>query len=87
MLFDEVLLQTFNTDIWQATAPISAEYSAEVIFLFSAFGIPSNRIDTDNLTLCGHNLCGGESSRLDAPQLKGRYQLKSIRKMTNFEFS
>ena len=26
-----------------------------------AFGRPSNRIDTDNLTLCGHNnLCGGE---------------------------
>ena len=62
MLFDRMLSQTFSTDIWQATTAISADYSAEVIFLFSAFGMPSNRIDTDNLTLCRHNkLCGGES--------------------------
>ena len=61
MLFDKVLSQTFSTDIWQATTAISADYSAEVIFLFSAFGMPGNMIDTDNLTLCGHNnLCRGE---------------------------
>ena len=60
MLFDKVLLQKFNTDIWRATTT-SADYSAGVIFLFSAFGIPNNRIDTDNLTLCDHNnMCGGE---------------------------
>ena len=58
MLVDKVLSQTFSTDIWQTTA----DYLAEV-FLFSAFAMPSNRTDTDNLTLCGHNnLCGGESS-------------------------
>ena len=62
MLFDKVLSQTFSTDIWQATTAISEDYSAEVIFLFSSFGMPSNRIDTDNLTLCGHNnLCGEKS--------------------------
>ena len=61
MLFYKVLSQTFSTDIWQATTEISADYSVEVIFLFLAFGMPSNSIDTDNLTLCGHdNLCGGE---------------------------
>ena len=28
---------------------------------FSVFGMASNRIDTDNVTLCDHNnLCGGE---------------------------
>ena len=41
-------------------------YSAEVIFLFSAFGIPNNRLDNHNLTLCDHNnLCGGESVSLE----------------------
>ena len=59
MLFDRVLLQTFCTDTWQATTTTSADYSAEVIF--SAFRIRSDRLETDNLTLCDHNnLCGGE---------------------------
>ena len=47
MLFDKVLLQTLSTDIWQATTTTSADYSAEVIFLFLAFGIFNNRLDTD----------------------------------------
>ena len=51
MLFDKVLSQTFRTDTWQATAAISADYLAEVIFLFLAFGMPSNRTDTVSLTL------------------------------------
>ena len=33
MLFDEVLLETLSTDIWQATTTTYADYSAEVIFL------------------------------------------------------
>ena len=49
MLFDKVSLQTFSTDIWWATTTTSADYSAEVIFLFLAFGIPDNRLDTDTL--------------------------------------
>ena len=62
MLFDKVLLQTFSTDIWQATTAISANYSAEVILLFSAFWMHNSRLDTDTLTLCYHNnLYGGES--------------------------
>ena len=61
MLFDKVLSQKFNTDIWRATATTSEDYSAEAIFLFSTSGIPNNRVNTDNLTLCDHNnLCGGE---------------------------
>ena len=40
---------------------------------FSAFGVPSNRIDTNNLKLCGHNnLCGGEIAKckgLDSAKL------------------
>ena len=60
MLFDKMLSQAFITDIWQATTTTSADYSAEVIFLFSAFGMPNNRLDTDNLTLSDHNnLCRG----------------------------
>ena len=60
MLFDKVLAQTFSTDIWQAVTAISAGYSAEVIFLFSAFGMPG--IYTDNPTLRGHSsLCRVES--------------------------
>ena len=47
MLFDKVLWQTFSTDIWQAATTTSADYSADVIFLFLAFGIPNNRLDTD----------------------------------------
>ena len=39
MLFDKVLSQTLSTDIWRATTATSADYSAEVIFLFLAFGI------------------------------------------------
>ena len=39
MLFDKVLSQTFSTDIWRATTTTSADYSAEVIFYFLAFGI------------------------------------------------
>ena len=53
MLLDKVLSQTFGTDTWQATTAISADYSAEIIFLFPAFGMPSNRINIDNLTLVG----------------------------------
>ena len=31
----------------------------------AAFGIPNNRVDTDNLTLCDYNnLCGGEIIKL-----------------------
>ena len=67
MLFDKMLSQIFSTDIMQATTAISADYSAEVVFLFSAFGLPSNRTDTDNLTLCGHNNLRGS-----------RYSLNSI---------
>ena len=71
MLFDKVLSQTFITDIWQATTTTSADYSAEVIFLFSAFGMPNNRLDTDKLTLSDHNnLCGGEGSELLVSVLK-----------------
>ena len=44
MLFDKVLSQTFSTGI---TA--SADYSAEVIFFFLAFGIPNNRLYADIL--------------------------------------
>ena len=47
MLFDKVLLQTLSTDICRATATTYADYSAEVIFLFLAFGILNNRLDTD----------------------------------------
>ena len=47
MLFDKVLLQTLSTDIWQATPTTYADYSAEVIFFFLAFGIFNNRLDTD----------------------------------------
>ena len=62
MLFDKVLSQKFDTDIWQATKT-SPDYSAEVILLSSAFGVPNNRVDTDSLTLCDHNnLCRGESA-------------------------
>ena len=46
MLFDEVLSLTLSTDIWQATTTTYADYSAEVIFLFLAFGIFNNRLDT-----------------------------------------
>ena len=49
MLFDKVLLQTFSTDIWRATTTTSADYSAEVMFFFLAFGIPNNRLYTDIL--------------------------------------
>ena len=49
MLFDKVLSQTFSTDTWRATTTTSADYSAEVIFLFLAFVIPDNRLDTDTL--------------------------------------
>ena len=64
MLFDKVLSQKFDTDIWRATTT-SAHYSAEVIFLFSAFGIPNNRVDTDNLTLGDHNnICGVEKDNI-----------------------
>ena len=55
MLFDKVLSQTLSTDVWRATTTTYTDYSAEVIFLFSSFGMPSDIIDTDNLTLCGHN--------------------------------
>ena len=49
---------------YESTAAISADYSAEVSFVSSAFGMPSNMIDSDNLTLCGHNnLCRGERLR------------------------
>ena len=62
MLFDKMLPQTFSTDILRATTTASADYSAEVIFLFSAFGMPNNRLDSDSLTRIDHNnLCGGES--------------------------
>ena len=47
MLFDKVLLQTLSTDVWRATTTTYADYSAEVIFLFLAFGIFNNRLDTD----------------------------------------
>ena len=47
MLFDKVLLQTLSTYIWQATTSTYADYSTEVIFFFLAFGIFSNRLDTD----------------------------------------
>ena len=49
MLLDKVLSQTFSTDIWRATTTTSEDYSAEVIFLFLAFGIPDSRLDTDTL--------------------------------------
>ena len=47
MLFDNVLLQALSTDIWRATTTTYADYSAEVIFLYLAFGIFNNRLDTD----------------------------------------
>ena len=47
MLFDKVLLQTLSTDIWLATTTTYADYSAKVIFLFLAFGIFNNRLDTN----------------------------------------
>ena len=64
MLFAKVLSQTFITDIWRATATTSADYSTGVIFFLSAFGMPNNRLDTDNLTLSDHNnVCGGEGKK------------------------
>ena len=67
MLFDKVLSQKFNIDIWRATTTTSVDYVAEVIFLFSTSGIPNNRVDTDNLTLYDYeNLCGRESLSLNA---------------------
>ena len=45
MLLDKVLLQTLSTDIWRATTTTYADYSAEVIFLFLAFGVFKNRLD------------------------------------------
>ena len=37
------------------------EGTSEVIFIFLAFGIFNNRLDTRHLTLYDHdNLCGGE---------------------------
>ena len=45
-LSDKVLLQTVSTDIWRATTTIYADYSAEVVFLFLAFGIFNNRLNT-----------------------------------------
>ena len=47
MLFDNVLLQTLSTDISRATTTTYADYSAEVIFLFLAFGTFNNRLDTN----------------------------------------
>ena len=47
MLFDEVSLQTLSTDILRATTTTYADYSAEVIFLFLAFEIFNNRLDTN----------------------------------------
>ena len=47
MVFDKVLLQTLGTDIWQATTTTNADYSADVIFFFLAFGIFNNRLDTN----------------------------------------
>ena len=47
MLFDTALLQALSTDIWRATTTVYADYSAEVIFLFLAFGIFNNRLYTD----------------------------------------
>ena len=47
MLFDRVLSQTFSTDIWRATTTTTADYSAEVMFLFLVFGIPNNRLNTN----------------------------------------
>ena len=49
MLFEEVLSQAFSSDIWRVTTTTAADYSKEVIFLFLAFGIPDNRLDTDTL--------------------------------------
>ena len=50
MLFDKVLWQTFSTDIWREKTTTSADYSAEVIFIFLAFGIkPNNRLYTNTL--------------------------------------
>ena len=46
MLFDKVLSQTLSTDIWRATTTTSSDYSAEVNFLFLAFGILNNGLDT-----------------------------------------
>ena len=43
----------------------SAGEERKVILLFSAFGMPSNRIDTDNLTLCGHNTSAEERAVSD----------------------
>ena len=66
MLFDKVLWQTFSTDIWRASKTTSADYLAEVIFLFLAFRIPNNRLDTDTLTLYDHQLDFGiPYNRLD----------------------
>ena len=47
MLSDKVLLQTLSTDIWRATTTTYADYFAQVIFLFLAFGIFNNRLNTD----------------------------------------
>ena len=47
MLFDKVLLQTLSTDIWRANTTTYADYLAEVIFLYLAFGVFNNRLDTD----------------------------------------
>ena len=62
MLFDKVLLQTLSTDIWWATTATYADYSAEVSFLFLAFGIYTiTGYWYRHLTLYDHNnLCGGE---------------------------
>ena len=46
MLFDKVLLQTLSNDIWRATTTY-ADCWTEVIFLFLAFGIFNNRLDTN----------------------------------------
>ena len=47
MLSDKVLLQTLSTDIWRATTTTYADYSAEAISFFLAFGIFNNRLNTD----------------------------------------
>ena len=47
MSFGKVLSQTLSTDIWWVTTTTYADYSAEVIFLFLAFGISNNRLYTD----------------------------------------
>ena len=66
MLFDKVLLQTLITDIWWATTTTYANYSAEVIFLFLAFGIFNNRLDTDTWHFM-IIITSAEESEVDVP--------------------